>query len=774
MRSIAALWKFCRPGLLAMLLALPGLAADRTVWPLRAGIDLSNGFGEFREGRFHAGLDLRTGGRVGRPVVSPVDGYVWRIKMSYEGYGKGLYVKGTDGYVYVFAHLSRFVPEIDRVVKSAQVAARRYYQDLYFPPDSLPVSKGQLLGYSGKTGTGAPHLHFERRSPDGIPLNPLTHGFAVRDTVPPVFRRLVLAVADDHSLFPDGSREMSLEPEAADSAGFYRIRQTLYLDRPFGVLADCFDRIRPGGMELTVYHLTLAVDGEPVYEVRLDSLPFELGENVYHEYDYVEAATGNKRVRRLYDVPGNSFPGSRALGPGGGVLGPGWKDGLHSIVVVARDPAGNKASLVFDVVWNGGGDLFQRDSLVRVDDTLRDVYFTARSDLTPFAVDTVVVEQSARSEWKPAKGAWVNTYDGRNLVVRLHRRKARGAAYRLVTVSRHGVRIADGIFVGLRERGRKGVKVTYGVVDRGLMIIAESSSPYALKSRVELYDGDSLLGVEYPDRFLSTAEYRFYVPPRPQYHRVTRVAVYLSGESASSPPAVLDSLNLWVVGRNEVDTITLDGRLMAVFRKENFFAPRFVEFKRGAVLFASRFGVNSPVYQLFPEAFVTRGQFELRIALADDGALQRNERSGLCWFDLENDRWVWLSDSLCVDDTVRGGSIGGGVFAAVYDIAPPVLEPKNLVDGRTFDTPQPTFSFFLSDSLAGIADDRSVEVTIDGEWMIPEYDPEDEILLVQPFEPLADGEHVIRVRVTDRAGNTTYEGWRFYTRTPSRRGSPGK
>jgi len=42
-----------------------------------------------RSGRFHVGLDLRTGGRVGARVYAPVDGYIWRVKMAYLGYGKG-------------------------------------------------------------------------------------------------------------------------------------------------------------------------------------------------------------------------------------------------------------------------------------------------------------------------------------------------------------------------------------------------------------------------------------------------------------------------------------------------------------------------------------------------------------------------------------------------------------------------------------------------------------------------------------------------------------
>ncbi|MGH8016252.1 MAG: M23 family peptidase, partial [Candidatus Zixiibacteriota bacterium] len=63
-----------------------GRSAELT-WPVKREIDIASGFGDYRNGRFHAGVDIRTGGVIGEAVYAPVDGYVWRIRTNFEGYG---------------------------------------------------------------------------------------------------------------------------------------------------------------------------------------------------------------------------------------------------------------------------------------------------------------------------------------------------------------------------------------------------------------------------------------------------------------------------------------------------------------------------------------------------------------------------------------------------------------------------------------------------------------------------------------------------------------
>ena len=103
--------------LLLCLLILTAQSTTATNWPIQKKIDLSSGFGDFRANRFHTGIDLRTGGKTGTPITAPVSGYIQRIRTSYTGYGKGLYLKGDDGFIYVFGHLLDFYPEIDTFLK---------------------------------------------------------------------------------------------------------------------------------------------------------------------------------------------------------------------------------------------------------------------------------------------------------------------------------------------------------------------------------------------------------------------------------------------------------------------------------------------------------------------------------------------------------------------------------------------------------------------------------------------------------------------------------
>src|SRR5262245_2772824 len=50
-------------------------------------------FGDHRSNHFHAGLDLDTGGAVGRAVHAPADAVVRRVRASGVGYGRSIYLE---------------------------------------------------------------------------------------------------------------------------------------------------------------------------------------------------------------------------------------------------------------------------------------------------------------------------------------------------------------------------------------------------------------------------------------------------------------------------------------------------------------------------------------------------------------------------------------------------------------------------------------------------------------------------------------------------------
>lgn len=149
---------------------------------------LSGTFGEFRGSHFHAGIDIRTYGKVGLPVYAAADGYVSRIKISPFGYGKAIYLVHNDGYTSVYGHLSGFNTELEVYIRKHQYQKKSYSIELFPGKSHFRVKKGDLIAYSGNSGgSSAPHLHFELRDTKTQDiLNPLNFSLGVRDTMAPV------------------------------------------------------------------------------------------------------------------------------------------------------------------------------------------------------------------------------------------------------------------------------------------------------------------------------------------------------------------------------------------------------------------------------------------------------------------------------------------------------------------------------------------------------------------------------------------------------------
>src|ERR1051326_1030338 len=82
------------------------------VVPTDSSLKIAGNFGEIRPNHFHAGLDVKTGGREGTYVLAAADGYVSRFKISPFGYGKCLYITHPNGFVTVYGHLQRMYGKI--------------------------------------------------------------------------------------------------------------------------------------------------------------------------------------------------------------------------------------------------------------------------------------------------------------------------------------------------------------------------------------------------------------------------------------------------------------------------------------------------------------------------------------------------------------------------------------------------------------------------------------------------------------------------------------
>ncbi len=344
--------------LILLLLLLPaGLMeaapahADTPRWPLDLKTRyLTSNFMEYRGGRYHAGLDLKTNSRQGFAVHAVEDGYISRVRCTPTAYGRVVYLRGDSGRTFVFAHLQRFNDDLRRRVQQNQAASGQYRTSLYFQPDEIRIHEGDVLGLSGQSGTSGPHLHFEVRDRSQRPRDPQAEGFGVVDTLAPVIHGLrAWPASEEARVFGDRGEWVY---SASEDGGLKGDIGVLVVSGPVAFSARVVEATDVAGHRLEPWLLELHLDGEMVYRCANEVFSFE--ENAQQRLEWTDAADwtdgGIPREHWLHRRAGVSLPGREGdlwyLGKDGN----GLAAGLHHLELRAEDRAGNTAVVRWQVL----------------------------------------------------------------------------------------------------------------------------------------------------------------------------------------------------------------------------------------------------------------------------------------------------------------------------------------------------------------------------------------------------------------------------------------
>jgi hypothetical protein len=342
--------------ILLILMVSPAARAEVYLWPVRGERRLSSSFGEFRDGHYHAGIDLRSYGAIGLPCLAISDGYLSRVKIGPQGYGKALYVRLSDGRTAVYAHLDCFNGEIDSLVWHHRVKKGSPWCDITLDVGKYPVSVGEIVCYSGDTGTSAPHLHFEIRDEEQRPINPLEEIYSVPDTQAPIISGLEVIPEDLPGFFRaslvDGlpfPKEFLLR---ASGREVYSLRDTIPVQGGVKFAVSVWDEQGYGRYRMAPMTIDLYVDGQTVYSIRNSKFSYMQSAEIVLEYD-IRGKGPAGRYTLLFRKNGNTR--KDRTGPGmihsidgvdGGLR---LSAGLHRCEIVTGDASGNFSRAVFNI-----------------------------------------------------------------------------------------------------------------------------------------------------------------------------------------------------------------------------------------------------------------------------------------------------------------------------------------------------------------------------------------------------------------------------------------
>jgi hypothetical protein len=312
---------------------------------------LSGSFGEIRSGHFHSGIDITTNETEGLPVYAAADGYVSRIKIAPDGYGKALYITHPNGFVTVYGHLQKFTGELNSYVKKLQYENKNFELDIKLKEKEFKIKKSDVIAYSGNSGnTDGPHLHFEIR--DEIseePINPMLFGIKPVDSIPPVIEYIRVYT------FPElgfvNKTDTPVTYEVQNMQGMFLLNTPdnvlVYGNIAFGIGATDMANDAPG--ILGIYSCELSVDGTLAYEWKYDRFNFDDTKYVDAHSDYKLANREKITVERCFRLPGNHlYSLYNDTNKTGYQLF--TDDGTHDIKITVSDFNGNKSLIEFQTV----------------------------------------------------------------------------------------------------------------------------------------------------------------------------------------------------------------------------------------------------------------------------------------------------------------------------------------------------------------------------------------------------------------------------------------
>lgn len=295
MKYTLALFLLCSP----LLKAQNIYPQDYFQSPLDITLVMAGTFAELRSNHFHSGIDIKTQQVEGLKIYAAADGYISRIKIAHFGYGKAIYITHPNGYTTVYAHLQRLSPTLEAYIKKLQYEQESYEVEVFPNPDELIVSKGEVVAYSGNTGSsGGPHLHFEIRDNAERPINPMLFGLDIKDTTPPFIKNVYAYPIGPDAHINKSNEKQKLRLIRQPNNDYVVENVEAYGKIGFAIEAN--DRQDLAYNNNGLYNIQTFMNGNQKIEIDFHKFSFDESSHINRFIDYEQYINEKHRLQKLY------------------------------------------------------------------------------------------------------------------------------------------------------------------------------------------------------------------------------------------------------------------------------------------------------------------------------------------------------------------------------------------------------------------------------------------------------------------------------------------
>ena len=703
------------------------------IWPTEIGKPITSTFGEFRRTHFHGGIDIGTGNQTGFRVYAARDGYVSRIRVSANGYGKMLHVRHTDGYYTTYAHLEKFNVEIDARVKREQLKLERYPVDIECLPSEFPVAKGDIIAYSGETGTGTPHLHFEIRDENFEPINPfLCPALITNDNIPPAVKKIAIRPLGDQSLVNASFRPQTFNLKMIRN-GVYKLTSPIHMTGEVGFAIDVRDQSNGSSFRHSVYRNRLFIDDRLLYAVQLDRAPAAMAHEIALYYDWDLLNSGRGRFEKLYVDSPNDLPFYTPKGNTSGIVTTAdFTDGPHEFKIVSSDFNGQTATVTGTVILNHSPmfDIEPDDTNLRLKfadlgNVQKIKMYTKRNGSENWILKTITPDPSSADE-----GVFIPILKSKYDVVKFVAENSWGTQSNPQIVFLNKPNIPGG-----------SVHLQHDIRPDYVLTTVTSNRMFTTTPSVIIYEGTSRRTL--PLVASNEKSYSGTFRPLESYQGLRRLVV--EAEIDGNAATAHNEFEMYPITPSTSGDLPFDdGNLVVSFDSASVFKTVFMQIEKDPF-------EGGMSYTLLPENTVLNKGLSVGVRPRSS-----TEKQGL--FFRSRSGWDLIATTQDADGMFRSRITRElGELAVLRDETPPSI---NRVRVSRTSGDRPTISFGISDNLAGV-EYNELKLYIDGGFVIPEIDGEHRRASYQVTNPLNRGPHQLTIHVCDKMGNSREVVQRF-------------